>query len=299
MRDNTRGALLMMGSMAGFTFNDTLIKLTGGDVPLFQLVFLRGVLASLLIFLLAQRLGALRLRMPRRDWVLIGVRSLSEVAATVFFLSALFRMPLANVTAVLQVLPLTVALGAAVVLREPIGWRRWLAILVGFVGMLLIVRPGPEGFSIASLYALIAVACVTVRDLTTRQMSGAVPSLMVTMLASLSVTTFAGLASISDGWVPVAPGNALYIAGAAAFILLGYSFSVMVMRVGDISFSAPFRFTGLIWALILGYLVWGDWPTPVTQLGAFIVVAMGLYSLWRDARRARSLAGPCTVSGQP
>lgn len=287
MQDNTKGALLMMGSMAGFTFNDTMIKLTGGDVPLFQLVFLRGLLASALIFLLARQLGALRLRLPRGDWALIAIRSLSEVGATVFFLSALFRMPLANVTAVLQILPLSVALGAALVFREPVGWLRWLAIGAGFCGMLLIVRPGPEGFSTASVYALIAVAFVTVRDLSTRRMSGAVPSLTVTLAASLSVTGFAGLASLPDGWAPVSAPHLGYIVAAAGFILAGYLCSVMVMRVGDVSFIAPFRYTGLIWALILGYLIWGDWPTPITLLGAFIVVATGLYTLFRENRLAR------------
>ncbi|MDA7428597.1 DMT family transporter [Primorskyibacter aestuariivivens] len=287
MQDNTKGALLMMGSMAGFTFNDTMVKLTGGEVPLFQLVFLRGVLASFGIYLIARYLGAVRLTLPRRDWALVLIRSAAEIAATVFFLSALFRMPLANVTAVLQILPLSVALGAALIFREQVGWRRWLAIAVGFCGMLLIVRPGPEGFSTATLYALITVVCATIRDLATRRMSSAVPSMMVSLCAALSVTIFAGLASLPGGWAPVSAQNALYILGAAGFILGAYLCSVMVMRVGDVSFTAPFRYTGLIWALILGYLIWGDWPTPLTLLGAGIVVSMGLYTLFRENRLAR------------
>lgn len=287
MQDNMRGAVLMMGAMAGFTFNDAVIKTTGGAVPLFQLIFLRGVLACLVLFFLARHLRALRLDLPGRDWGLIGLRSLAEVGATVFFLSALFRMPLANVTAVLQILPLSVVLGAALFLGEPVGWRRWIAIAVGFCGMLLIVRPGPEGFSQATLFALFAVVCTTLRDLVTRRMSGAVPSIMVSLMGAVSVTLFAGLASLPAGWEPVSVGNGLRIVAAAGFIFAAYLCGVMVMRVGEISFTAPFRYTGLIWALILGYLIWGEWPTPVTLLGAFIVVAMGLYSLWRDARQSR------------
>ncbi|WP_323767427.1 DMT family transporter [Marinovum sp.] len=286
MQDNTRGALLMMGSMAGFTFNDTFVKLTAGEVPLFQLVFLRGVIASLFLFLLARHLGALRLDLSRRDWLLVGVRSLTEVGATVFFLSALFRMPLANVTAILQILPLSVALGAALFLREPVGWRRWIAIAVGFGGMLLIVRPGPEGFSDATLFALVAVVCSTLRDLATRSMSVKVPSLLVSFAGALSVMVFAGLASLPGGWQPIAPQNAAFIVIASVFILGAYLCSVMVMRVGEVSFTAPFRYTGLIWALILGYLVWGDFPQPLTLLGAFIVVATGVFSLWRESRRS-------------
>lgn len=287
MQDNTRGALLMIGAMAGFTFNDTFIKLTGGAVPLFQLIFLRGVLASLFLYLMARRWGAVQWHLPARDWGLIGLRSACEVGATVFFLSALFRMPLPNVTAVLQILPLSVAMGAALFLGEPVGWRRWLAIAVGFGGMLLIVRPGPEGFSEATLFALVAVAFSTLRDLATRAMSRQVPSLLVSLLGAVSVMGFAGLASLAEGWQPVSPRHALYILTATGFILMAYLCSVMVMRVGEVSFTAPFRYTGLIWALILGYLVWGDWPEPLTLLGAFIVVAMGLFSLWRETRRAR------------
>lgn len=290
MSPNTRGALLMMGSMAGFTFNDTFVKLTDGVVPLFQLVFLRGILASLFMLVLAHHFGAIRLRLPARDWGLIALRCLAEVGATVFFLSALFRMPLANVTAVLQILPLSVALGAALFFDETVGWRRWVAIGVGFAGMLLIVRPGPEGFSTATLYALITVVCATARDLSTRRMSSAVPSLMVSLCAAVSVMSFAGIASVTVEWEPISLRHALYIMASAGFILGAYLCSVMVMRVGDVGFTAPFRYTGLIWALILGYLIWGDWPTPLTLAGAAIVVAMGLYTLFRENRLARKNA---------
>lgn len=293
MQDNIRGALLMMGAMAGFTFNDAMVKLTDGAVPLFQLVFMRGVLASLFLVFLARHLGAFRFRLPRRDWVLIALRSASEVGATVFFLAALFQMPLANVTAVLQILPLSVALGAALFLGEPVGWRRWLAIAVGFFGMVLILRPGPDGFSTATIFALVAVGCSTFRDLVTRRISAAVPSILVSLCGAVSVMAFAGLASIPTGWQPVAPQNALLVVAAAGLILVAYLCSVMVMRVGEIAFTAPFRYTGLIWALILGYVIWGDWPTPLTLIGAAIVVSMGIFTLLRSARPGRKdLANP-------
>ncbi len=282
MSPNSRGAFLMMGSMAAFTLNDTCIKATGGAVHLFQLVTMRGVLTTVLIYLLARHLGALRLHLPRRDWALIALRCVSEVGATVFFLTALMRMPLANVTAVLQVLPLTVTLGAALFFGEPVGWRRMLAILAGFAGMLLIVRPGPEGFSIEAAYALAAVVCVTARDLSTRRMSAEVPSLTVTLFAAISVTVFSALASAGQGWVAPGAGQLGLIVSASVLILFGYLLSVMVMRVGDVSFTAPFRYTGLIWALVLGWAVFGDWPDPVTMLGATVVVATGLFTLYRE-----------------
>ena len=182
----------MMASMACFTINDAFIKATDGALPLSQLLFLRGILATTFIAILAYSRGSVRARLPSRDWALIAVRSGAEVGAAYFFLTALLNMPLANVTAILQVLPLTVTLGAALFFKEAIGWRRMIAILLGFSGMLLIVRPGTEGFTVYSVYALAAVGCVTARDLSTRRMSKAVPSLLVTFLASLTVLVAAG-----------------------------------------------------------------------------------------------------------
>jgi S-adenosylmethionine uptake transporter len=284
MSPNTVGALFMMASMACFTINDALIKLTDGAVPLMQLLFLRGVLSSLMIFGLARWLGALHFKIARRDWAVIAIRSLAEVGAAYFFITALLNMPLANVTAILQVLPLSVAVGAALVFREPLGWRRMGAIALGFMGMLLIVRPGPEGFSLWSLYALIAVGCVTVRDLATRRLSPGVPSMTVSLVAATTVMTCAGVASVATEWVAITPRLGALIVGASVFIIGGYFFSVQVMRVGEITFIAPFRYTGLIWALVLGWLVFGDWPTPLTLVGAGIVVATGLFTLHRERK---------------
>ncbi len=286
MTPNVWGAGLMMASMACFTLNDTLVKLTDGALPLGQLLTLRGVFSVLLIYGLARSLGGVRLDLGRRNWGLVGLRSVAEIGAAYFFITALLNLPLANVTAILQVLPLTVTLGAAIVFREAVGWRRALAIAVGFWGMLLIVRPGPEGFSIWSLYAVMAVICVTVRDLATRRLSADVPGMTVTLAAALAVLVFFGLYSTGETWQPVTPKLWLLLAGASILIFGGYYFSVQVMRTGEISFIAPFRYTGLIWALVLGWFVFGDWPSALTLLGAAIVVGMGLFSLYRERQLA-------------
>ncbi len=275
----------MMGSMAAFTINDTLVKLVGQAIPLFQLVAMRGALATVLVFFLARHLGALHIDFSRHDKWLIAFRCVAELAATFFFLTALMHMPLANVTAVLQALPLTVTLGAALFFGEVIGWRRIVAIALGFFGMILIVRPGPDGFSIYAIYALIAVAAVTARDLITRRMSADVPSMVVTLATSLSITLAATIASILEGWVPISTGPGMMIAGAAVFVLMGYLFSVMVMRVGEVGFVAPFRYSSLIWALGLGWVVFGDWPDGITMLGAALVVGAGMFTLFRERSR--------------
>jgi S-adenosylmethionine uptake transporter len=284
MSPNLAGALLMMASMACFTLNDTLLKFTASTVPLFQLIFLRSAVTSALILATKGRLGALHFKLSRRDWFFVGLRAGTEVVIAYFFLTALINMPLANVTAILQVVPLAVTLASAIVLREAVGWRRMLAIAIGFVGVMLIVKPGAEGFNIWSLYALIAVLGVTLRDLATRQLSPIVPSMTVTLVTALAVMVAAGLASLTEPWAAVSLEAGTLIVGSAVFILGGYFFSIQVMRTGDISFTAPFRYTGLVWALILGFLVFGEWPTWTTLLGAVIVVSTGIFTLYREQR---------------
>lgn len=284
MSPNARGALLMMGSMAAFTVNDTCVKATHGTVPLLQLLTLRGLISTLLLYLLARHLGAVRLRLARSDLAMLALRCLAEVVAAYFFLTALMNMPLANVTAVLQVLPLTVTLGAALFFGEHVGWRRLLAIGLGFCGMLLIVRPGPDGFSLHAIHALAAVGCITVRDLATRRMSAYVPSMTVTLASAFSVFAAAGIASIWEDWVPLTTTSAALIGTSSLFVMLGYLMSVLVMRVGEVSFIAPFRYTGLLWALLLGWLVFDHWPDPLTLLGGAIVAAAGLFTFYRGRK---------------
>ncbi|MCK8485478.1 DMT family transporter [Aliiroseovarius sp. S2029] len=293
--DNMKGAALMAGSMAGYTFNDACMKALAGDIPLSQAVFLRGVLTCLLLYGLGLALRSLTFRLSRREWKLMLLRSFAEMGATYCFLSALFNMPIANVTAVLQALPLTIALAAWAFLGEPLGWRRLSAILLGFVGVVLIVKPGGDGFTLWSVYALLAVGFITLRDLVVRKMSPSTPSMTVALVASVAITVSFGVASLGVDWAPVPPRSGGFLVLSAVFIFMGYLFSVMVMRVGDIGFIAPFRYTGLIWALIIGLIFFGEWPDGWTLVGAGIVVATGLFTLLRERQlmrrtRARRIA---------
>ena len=282
LSDNARGALLMMASMAGFACNDALVKLASAEMGLFQAIFLRGLCATALLAGLAWMKGALRPRIAPPDRPLIALRTAAEVGATVCFLTALFAMPIANATAILQMLPLTVTLGAALVLRERVGWRRWSAIGVGFLGMLVILRPGLAGFDDASLWALAAVGFVTVRDLATRRFSKGAPSVFVAMLTASAITVAGGLGALATDWAPVSPGAAATLAGAAAFLLVGYLTAVMTMRVGEIGVVTPFRYTVLLWATLLGWLLFGETPDGPTLAGGAVVVAAGLYTLRRE-----------------
>lgn len=290
LNDNARGALMMMGAMAAFVINDALMKLVSAELPLFQALFLRGVLTTLVFFIIARRLGALRHVLGWRDRVLVTLRVLAEAGSAYFFLTALFNMPLANVTAILQALPLTITLAGALFLREPVGWRRLLAILVGFVGVLLIVRPDADGFDHYAIMALLAVACVTLRDLVTRRMSRTVPSMTVAMATAGGVTVFAFAGALSEGWVMPSGGVQIALGGAGVLIVAGYLLSITAMRVGELGVVSPFRYTGLVWALALGWLVFGDWPDGVTLAGAALIVATGIFTLYREHRQNRKRA---------
>lgn len=168
MNDNARGALIMNASMAAFTVNDACMKAVTETVPTFEAAALRGVVVVLALILVARRMGGLQLRLPAREARIVAWRAVGEVASTVTYLIALKHMPLANISAIMQSLPLAVTLGAAAFFGETIGWRRALAIGIGFLGVLLIVRPGTEGFDQWSLLVLASVGFVVLRDLTTR-----------------------------------------------------------------------------------------------------------------------------------
>ncbi|MEX4007877.1 MAG: DMT family transporter [Neoaquamicrobium sediminum] len=284
---NLRASLFIVISMAGFTINDAITKTLVGSMNQGQVMLVRGLFATLMIGALAWSQGALR--NPRQAaHPMVALRVTGELVATVLFLIALTRMPLANISAVLQALPLAVTMGAALFFGETVGWRRWLAIAAGFTGVMIIVRPGLEGFNAYSLVALVCVLFCAVRDLATKQIPDEVPSLLVSTLTSAAITIVgAFLIPIFGGWTPMTTGEVGLLAAAAVLVLVGYQFIIMAMRLGDISFVAPFRYTALIWAILLGYLIFGDIPDGIMILGASIVVGSGLYTLYRERRVGR------------
>jgi drug/metabolite transporter (DMT)-like permease len=282
LSNNLRGAIFMSISMAGFTMNDSMTKAMSAHMNMGQVMLLRGLFATVLIALLAWSQGALR--EPRQLLnPFVALRSAAEALATITFLIALARIPLATTSAVLQALPLAVTMGAALTLREAVGWRRWAAITVGFSGVLIIVRPGMDGFNAYALMALASVAFCTVRDLATRRIPDAVPTVLVsTVTAALVTVCGAFLVGPMGGWTPVPASLLAVLAAAAVLLLIGYQFIIMSMRTGEISFVAPFRYTALLRAILLGFLVFGDVPDAAMISGAAIVVGSGLYTLYRE-----------------
>ena len=290
--DNTRGVLYMNIAMLAFTVNDSFMKAITQDVPLFQAILIRGGLTVAVLALMAAiTSGGLDMLPKGRDRAVLTIRTIAEVGGTVFFLQALVHMPLANLSAIMQSLPLVVPLTAALVFGDHIGWRRMLAIGIGFTGVLLIIKPGTTGFDIWSMFGLGSVACVVVRDLATRELSRAVPSVAVALWAAIAVTIL-GLAGVAaQGWQSITAHQFIMLAGASSALIVGYLFIVMVMRVGDIGFVAPFRYMALLWAIVFGWVLFGSLPDGWTLIGAAIVVATGIYTLWRE-RKLRLQVSP-------
>jgi drug/metabolite transporter (DMT)-like permease len=286
MSDNLRGVLLMCLAMFAFTINDTFMKAASLELPLFQAIFLRGLATTVLLLVLAQiTQGKIALRPATGDGRRLALRTGAEVGASVAFLTALTHMPLANLSAIMQALPLAIALAAAAFLGASLGWRRLSAIFVGFVGVLFIVKPGTDGFDIWSLMGLTAVGFVVVRDLSTSKLSRATSSVVVSIWSAGCVTILGAAVMIWHGWQDVTWHNLAMTTGASLALVVGYMASVMVMRVGDIAVVAPFRYTALIWAIFFGWVLFGTLPDGLTLIGAVIVVLSGIYTIWREARR--------------
>ena len=284
-----RGVTSMVLGMAAFVTNDSLIKLASATVPTGQLISVRNVLTAvlLLLILLATRQAAqIRHCMDRA----VMTRSAIDVVATILYLVALFHMPIGNVTAINMSTPLLLTAVVAIFLQIPVGWRRWSAVIVGFVGVTLIVQPRAEGFNAYSLVALAATVFIVARDLSTRRIGKDVSSLAVALANAVFVLVGALALSAFEGWVAVGWHELLLLGGASLFLIVGYLLIVDAFRHGDIATISPFRYTGLIWALGAGYLIWGDIPNGLAVAGIVIVVASGLYVLHRERIRARDEA---------
>ncbi len=267
--------------MLGYVVNDAFVKKAVEDLALFQAIFIRGLMLVALISLIARvkgdhrRLGMLR---NRRVAARIGI----EAIGTCFFLLGLSNLPLADMTAVLQLVPLAVTFAAARLLRERVDWIRVTTVLTGFVGVLFVVRPGAESSSPWFLAAFAVVVLVTIRELVTKKISADIPTLVIALGTGLVITAMGGVVSIFEGWESFEARHLIYLATAAGFLSVGYTASVNAVRVGDMSFTAPFRYSILVFAILLQIIVFGDVPDVLTLIGSAIVGAAGLFSLTRE-----------------
>ncbi|MEP3332961.1 DMT family transporter [Sedimentitalea sp.] len=283
--ENLRGAALMTLAMLGFAIEDMFIKLLAGAFPTWQIIGVLGVGgASVFAVLTLLRREALFPRAALSATVL--VRNLGELIGTVGFVSAIVLTPISSASAILQATPLAVTLGAALFFHEPVGWRRWSAILAGFAGVLLIIRPGMDAFDPLSLFAVMGVIGLALRDLATRNVPRVTSSFQLSFLAFLTLIPAAILLSLyspRDIVVPTAP-HWFLILGAVVMGVASYYAIVAAMRVGEVSFVTPFRYSRLIFALIVGVFIFHETPDTPMLIGAAIIVGSGIYTLWRERK---------------
>ena len=279
-------------AMLGYISNDTIIKFFASDLPVSQTIFIRGVFVTLLISIFCWQKGTFQKSIKKEDWPLVISRSIVDLCATLLFLTALFNMQLANASAILQTLPLSVTLLGAIILGEQFGRYRAFAILAGFFGALLIIKPGSSGFNSYSLFAVAAVLFITVREIITRKISKQSSTLLITLITAASITLSGGVGGIfNQNWIPVPVDSITGLMMASICIFVAYYFSIPAMQFGEISFVQPFRFTLMIWAVIFGFFFFNEVPDPLTIIGLLIVISAGIFTYYRENLLIQKLKG--------
>ncbi|WP_298924632.1 DMT family transporter [uncultured Ramlibacter sp.] len=290
---NRRGIAAMALGMASFVANDSLVKYVSQSLPPAQLIFLRGVCATALLLAVAHAMGATRhMRGLLQRPVLL--RAAFDAFATVTYLSSLFHLPLGNATAINMATPLFITLFAVLAFGERVGAARWLAIVTGFCGVLLVVQPTGAAFNAYGLLCLGGTVLHATRDLLTRVIDRRVPSILITLSTALSVTLLTGAWSLLQGWKPMQWQQLGLLATASVFLSAGYYLLIIAMREGEMSVIAPFRYAGLLFALVLGYAVWGDVPNLLAWCGIALLLGAGLYVLHGERSRARAALDAAT-----
>lgn len=279
---NARGIILMVLSMGAFAIADTLIKLVSGTVAPAQIMFLMMAGGSVMFCVMAKVQGA-RLIDRRIFAPVFLVRYLAEVVAMVGMVMALAHVPLSAVGAIIQATPLLVALGAVLFLGEKVSWRRWSTIVLGFVGVLLIVQPGAEGFDALALWAVFSMVGLSVRDLTTRMTPPDMASASLAAYSAIAALPFAMAWILFDG-DNFLPPEADWVLLISIILLgsLGYLLLTASIRATSISVVSPFRYSRLIFMLFLGVVVFGERPGLPVLAGASLIVFSGLYMMWRE-----------------
>jgi len=275
--------------MAGFAANDALLKYGFDELGLYQSIFIRGVFSTILLAVWAYYKGAFS-NVGKSLSGLVFLRVTGEVGGTICFLSALVFISLADASAILQAVPLVVTVAAIVFLGERVGPKRIVATFVGFIGVLIIIKPGGDDFNIYYLVALASVGFIVLRDVSTRKLTSDVSTELVAFLTSLGVMLLGLVGSFYEEWSSVSVGQYSNLFFASVALLVGYLFTVLAFRQGDVGFVAPFIYTYLVWAIILSILMFAEYPDLYTMVGSIIVVATGLYSFWVERKETGTVA---------
>lgn len=288
--DNLRGILFMVVSMALFGLEDMFLKWAAASLPVGEIILVSGLFGVAVFVFMAWREGQkVFTKQGLNPWVL--ARGLGEMVGTFAYITALATVPLSTVSAVLQAMPLAVTMAAALFMQEKVGWRRWSAIAVGFAGVILVIRPGLDGFRPEALWVLITVAGLTLRDLAARKIPPVCSTAQVSAWGLISVTLLGALMMAGSGEAAMPTlWESFTLLGALVFGTAGYWAIIGATRTGEVSVVAPFRYVRLVFAVLIGAFVFQEWPDVMTLCGSGLIVASGLYSFARERARKRALS---------
>jgi len=280
---NLRGILFMTLSMGGFAVEDLFLKILSEAVPVSQILIYVGISATVLLSVISiiKRIPVLRNDIYSNK--LFIIRSFADMMGAVLIVTSISLMPLSTVSSILQALPLFITFGAVLIFKESVGWRRWSAVSFGFIGVILILKPGLSSFHPSSLIVLLAVACLALRDIVTRKISKDIHSITVSLYAFI-LTTVGGIFSLPffGNFITLTITQWFVVLTITLFGCFSYFMLVLATRKGDISVISPFRYSRLIFAIVLAILVLNERPDTLTLVGAAIIVASGYYTIWRE-----------------
>jgi drug/metabolite transporter (DMT)-like permease len=288
LSNNQRGVLAIVGCMASYTVNDVLVKQILRAYPVGEVIFVRGAIAVLLIGAVALALGH-RKEIGSALSPLLTARSAFDGLSTAAFITALAHMPLANVAAVLQIGPLLITVLSIVLFREAVGWRRWIAIGVGFIGALLVIKPVPSSFDVWAMIAAASALFAALREISNRRIGRGVPVMVVAFWGAAGITLFGAVFAVTETWRMFETGDLIQLFIASVFVGIAIYLMALGFRDVDLSVVAPFRYTYLITSAVGGYLVFAELPDGWTVFGALLIVGSGIYTLHREAVRRRKL----------
>lgn len=275
-------AIIMMVAAAGIlTVNDAIAKWLTERYPVGQVLALRGGLVVLLVYCWAVatgRGGVLRVR----SWPLNLARGGLMASSTFLFVTSLSLLPIADAIAISFAGPIFATALAALLLAEPVGWRRWSAVAVGFAGVVVMVRPTPEMFRIVALIPIVAALIGALRDIVTRKMGTGGESTLMVLIVSTAIVGFAGLLTLPFGWVALRPLDFLMFLGTSVLVAFAQGLMIESLKYGEVGLVGPFKYTSLVWAVLLGLVFWGDVPGLWTLAGSLLVIASGLYIWHRE-----------------
>lgn len=286
--NNTRAIVLMIGAMAGFSSVDALFKLATDTQSPGQILALTSI-GSFAIFYVILRSNGDRLIQPKALNPLVQIRAAAETAGTFGIIMALAVVPLAEVTVIAQSQPLVVTLMAAAFLKESVGPRRWMAVALGLLGVIIIMRPGFGAFDPNHLWVLLYVVGLSFRDVASRALPADVSTPFVVSWSLIWMTCFGlFLMPFQGGWHPLDAQAMVYLVGITITVSIALALITMSFRAGEIGAVAPFRYARIVFGLALAWLVFGETLDAISWLGLALIVGSGLYAFWREKQIAQA-----------